>query len=206
MAVTDDFNRADSTDLGVNWSNRKGGSTAFGISTNRCSINVNQDSASFYNAASFATDQYSEMALSSLSGTSNQTGLGVCVRCDTTNLGGGATYVNMYTCVVNTAASNNVTLAKWVADSYTMLAQRTQAWSDGDVLRLEATGSTLKIYRNGSQLGADVTDSALAIGGAGVAHVASFATGFGDNWGGGDLVAGGGSASAAQRMLLLGVG
>lgn len=202
---TDDFNRADNAQLGVNWSNRKGGDTSFGISTNRLSIGLNQDTFSFYNGMSFSSDQYSQMALSSLSGTNDQTGLGVCVRCDTTNLGGGAAYINMYYAVVNTKASLNVTVSKFVADTYTMLSQRTQAWTDGDILRLEAQGSTLRVYRNGTQMGADITDSSISVGAAGVAHGASFATGFGDNWEGGDIAAGGGT-STALRMLLLGVG
>lgn len=201
---TDDFNRTDNTVLGVNWSNRKGGDTSYGISTNRASIGLNQDTTSFYNATVFGTDQYSQVALSGLSGTNNETGLGVCVRCDTTNLGGGTAYNNWYHAVVNTAGSNNVSVAKVVADTYTLLAQRTQAWSDGDILRLEAQGSTLRVYRNGVQLGASITDSSVTTGEPGLAHIASFATGFADNWEGGDIsVAGPGGTS---KMLLLGVG
>lgn len=206
MAGSDDFNRADNTVLGVNWTNRKGGDTSYGISTNRASIGLNQDTASFWNAGSFAADQYSQVALSGLSGTNDQTGLGVCVRCDTTNLGGGAAYINYYHAIVNTAASNNVSVAKFVADAYTLLAQRTQAWSDGDILRLEVQGTTLKVFRNGTQLGANITDSSVSVGAAGLAHLASFATGFADNWAGGDISAGGGAASNAAQMLLFGVG
>ena len=62
----DDFNRGDNTNLGSNWSNRLGGDTAYGISTNRASIGLNQDSASFWNAATFTANQYAEVKLSSL--------------------------------------------------------------------------------------------------------------------------------------------
>jgi len=202
--TTDDFNRADTTTLGLNWTNRKGGDTSYGISTNRASIGLNQDTASFSNVSVFGSDQYSQVALSGLSGTNNETGLGVCVRCDTTNLGGGAPYINYYYAVVNTAGANNVTVAKFVADTYTQLGQRTQAWTDGDILKLEAQGSTIRVYRNGTQLGASFTDSTIAVGQPELAHGASFATGFIDNWEGGDIAVGG--AGATAKMLLMGVG
>lgn len=203
--ATDDFNRANNTVLGVNWTNRHGGDTSFGISSNQGTIGLNQDTASFWNAATFGADQYAQVALYGLSGTNAGSGLGVSLRVRTDNLGGGPTYLDYYTCCVNTAASNNVTLAKYVAGSWSSIATRTQAWSDGDVLRCEVQGTTFRIYRNGAQLGADITDSSHVTGQPGVGHGASFATGTFDNWEGGDLVVGG-AGTTARNLLLVGVG
>ncbi len=186
-SASDSFDRANAATLGANWSNRAGGDTSYSISTNQLGIGLNQDTASFWGPTTFAADHFSQIALTGLSGTSAETGLGVCVRCNPTNLGGGPTQNTYYQAVVNTAATNNVSIAKFVGNTYTLLGQRTQAWANGDILRLEAQGTTLRVYRNGVQLGASITDASIATGQPGVAHIATFATGFGNDWSAGDL-------------------
>lgn len=42
--------------------------------------------------------------------------------------------------------------------------------ANGDTLKLEVTGTTLKVYKNGTQVGADITDSNVSSGQPGVAY------------------------------------
>jgi len=192
VLASDDFNRADSANLGTNWSLRRGND--FTIASNKAVFTTSTpDSAMWYDPIPFPNTQYSQAALSGLSGTTSEAGLGVCVRCDTQAPGTGAPAVTFYGAVVNAAGSNNVSIEKWVANTYTLLAQFTQAWTDGDVLRLSVQGSTLRVYRNGVQIGTDVVDSSITSGSPGIYHAAPFTGGTIDNWegGSGDLVASG---------------
>lgn len=192
MAYTDDFARSDNVDLGANWTPvaSSGNFEIIGGAVRADSGLV--DTAEVYSAGTFADDQYSQAVISSMTtGTGDQTGIGVCVRGDTASK-------SMYWAVVNAAASNNVSVHKFVSGSATLLAQRTQAFSSTDTLKLEITGQdasiVLKVYRNGTQIGADIADSSgshVNTGKAGLAYSSN--TGDQptlDNWEGGDLSGG----------------
>lgn len=197
MAYTDDFARADNTDLGANWT-PVGSVSNFEIIGGAVRADVSTaDTAEVYSAGTFADDQYSQAVISSMTtGTDDQTGIGVCVRGDTASK-------SMYWAVVNAAGSNNVSVHKFVSGAASLLAQRTQAFSSTDTLKLEITGQNasivLKVYRNGTQIGADIADSSgshVNTGKAGLAYSSN--TGDQptlDNWEGGDL------ATAGQALV-----
>lgn|SRR5574341_128517 len=200
VLATDNFNRADNTDLGAAWDPQPGfanpqADRVFNISANTAvPANVAKDSGENYNAVSWPNDQYSQ-AKATMSGTGAEAGVGVSVRCSTTAL-------TCYRVVINKAATNNVSIAKFVAGVYTLLAQRTTTWVDGDIIYLEAQGSTLKVKQNGTQLGADIVDSAIASGRAGIGFSSTMTSASLDDWEGGDFAV----AARAPSMALLGVG
>jgi hypothetical protein len=184
MAVlaTDAFTRANNADLGTAW-DVSTGQGAFAISGNTAISNFVGDAGESYNAITWPDDQYVQAAVTVTGGTTpgGGAGLGVQARAAT-----GAW--TAYRLVVSTAVTNNIELAKFVAAGYTLLGQRTQAWTAGDTLRLEAQGTTLRVLRNGVQLGATFTDSGIASGRGGI--VLSFGdsvAGSLDNFEGGDF-------------------
>lgn len=188
MAYTDNFNRPDSGSLGANWTTMSG-MGSYEVFSNKAQVsNVTVDSCVVYTAGAFADDQYSQAALTTLAGAGAGTGIGVLVRAITAAQ-------TFFWAVVNTAGSNNVSVKKSIAGASTDLATRTQAWTATDILRLEVSGSgaltTLRVYRNGVQLGADIVDSSgthIASGSGGLAYSGNVGANVDeDDWEGGDL-------------------
>lgn len=201
VTATDDFTRANSADLGTNWTPRTGGGHGAGfsiVSNAGAPTSYTSDQCEYYNTGSWTADQYSQAALSGITGTGDQSGIGVAIRISTSD----ATF---YRCVVCNKATNNVSISKWLAGTHTLLGQFTQAWTSGDVLKFEATGSTLKVYRNNVRVGTDITDSSIATGNPGVAYSTTLSAGTIDNWSGGTSVVVP-TVTQASRGLLLGVG
>jgi len=179
VLATDSFTRANNADLGTAWDVPTGGA-AFKVASNAATPTfLESDAMESNNSATWPNDQYAQCAVTVV-GTVSTTGLGPAVRMAT----GALTF---YRCVASHAATNNVELAKFVSGSYTQLALRTQAWTDGDVLRVEVSGTTLKMFRNGTQLGANVTDSSIASGRAGIGYSGAVTSGSLDDWEGGDF-------------------
>jgi hypothetical protein len=99
--------------------------------------------------------------------------------------------------ILNVFGTQDLELIRRVAGVNTTIDTRTQAHADGDTFGLEVTGTgatvTLKIYINGVQVGADVSDSnAARITAAGQTALWSFAANsFMDDFSVDDLSAGG---------------
>lgn len=185
ILASDNFNRADGT-LASPWAVVQAGRN-FLISSNAIVAEfLSQDTCWHYDGGvTWPDDQYSAAKIS-VTG-SGGVGYGVATRAPTS---GTTTH---YRCVVDQGASNNIEFGKKVAGTFTLLANRTTAWTNGDVLKVVSSGSTHQIFQNGVQLGADISDSAIASGKPGMTY-SSTATGGGiDDWEGGDL--GGGSKS-----------
>lgn len=196
VSASDDFTRANSADLGANWTPID--NVGFSISSNTAiPTSYAQDQAEYYSGA-WPANQYSQASLTGISGTSVGTGIGVTCRSSTVA-------ANYYRAIVSNAATNNVEVARVDAGAANVLAQRTAAWTSGDILRLEVSGSTLRVLRNGVQLGADITDSTYASGSAGIAYENTLTAGALDNWSGGSLAVAPGSTPVG-RGLLMGVG
>lgn len=172
--ATDDFNRANSASMGANWTTVTGvnlNANGFDIVSNTAQPALRtMDSMELWNAFSFPNDQYAQAALT-MTGTTTGIGPGVFVRGTT------ATNGPCYRATATKSATNNVEVLRQDATpAYVSLGQRTTTWVDGDVLRLEVQGTTLRVYQNGTQLGADITDSTYASGSAGIVYSASSAT------------------------------
>lgn len=183
MAVyTDDFNRADSGNLGGNWNN-PGSQTNFAISSNAAIPGNNADDCcNRYSAGTFTDDQYSQIVLTAVGAGTGSSGGGLALRCATDDS------ETFYRVVQSTSASNNVTIGKFVGGAFTQLVQFTQVFSNGDTMRFQVAGTQLEVLRNGVSIGT-FSDGSIASGQAGVAYSSTSTGVILDTWEGGDYVA-----------------
>jgi hypothetical protein len=173
MAVSDDFNRGVG-DVGTNWTSQTGGLAV--NATAKCqgtsAGNYNQ---SFYNAAAFADNQYSQAVASS-----GATGYGgVQVRASGTGASRNGYYVlygasgSRISKVVNGTITDLVS-AGGIADPAT-----------NDVVKITALDATITVFYNGVQQGSSQTDSTLTSGSPGIITFDGGAEL--DDWEGGDV-------------------
>lgn len=196
--ATDNFNRANSTDLGVNWDRN---TQLIQVNINLCEVfNGTLDAVETWNANTFDPDQFSQITLIDFNGigANNLSGVGVGVRWSS-----GTTQTG-YWFVANEHLTLGASIVKRIGGVSTTLAQANVNWSEGDVIRLEAEGNLLRGKRNGSVVLEVAADPAIV----GIRPAICMAKGFVkraqlDNWSGGDLVEGppGGIFLMAQGML-----
>lgn len=191
---SDNFNRADSgasSGWGANWINyQEGAATNSGseILSNHARITTSFTlRTAKWNGGAVGADQFSQATM--FAG-SLDSGEYVAVR--------KADGSNFY--AAGRLNATTIRLSKYVADVQTTLDTQTVVVIDGDVLRLEVSGTTLNFYVNGVLGIGPITDSDLASGQPGIR---STNTTDWDDWSGGDLSAG---AAHTPNLLLLGVG
>lgn len=182
VLATDNFNRADASPIGAPWTTQIG-SQAMKIVSNACTpVSTSMDCGAYNTSASWPNDQYSQCKVTATGGASADLGIGPAVRCSTSA-------TTFYRAVWNGAATNNITLTKAVAGSYTLIWTRTATISAGSVLRIEAQGTAIRVFVNGTQVGASTTDSSITSGSAGVQYSSAITTASLDDWEGGDFSA-----------------
>jgi len=178
--ATDPFTRGNAANLGANWTIQTT-KIAIPIVSNAASLTepVN-DGAEAYTAIAWPNDQYSQANLTS----GSQGSPGVAVRLQT-----GANTV--YWVSIDHEATLNAAVLKFVTGSATALSNITNAYTDGDLFRLEVQGSTLVVKQNGTTVGGlGASDSAITSGNAGLYYNAAGAgatTSTWDYWEGGDF-------------------
>ena len=175
--ATDNFDRADNLDLGANWTPTTGRSLQIVSNHVEPTLLATGDDESF-TGRSWAVDHYSRANLTA-TGTMDLSGVGISVRSQ-------APIRTYYDCVANKAASNNISIGKEDSDNFTLLAQVTETWSDGDEFTLAVSGAGILAY-HGSTLIATATDSALTTGEPGIRYSAVLTAGTIDNWEGGNF-------------------
>lgn len=170
LPATDDFNRADALDLGANWTN----STSYDagakirIVSNTASVSGSaRGPSAYWNADSFTADHYSQCVL----GTAPD--VGPAVRIATNQ-----SYV---------ISGSNHTLSKVTNGTSFSTLQTLPSMAVGDTIKLTVEGSTLKVYKNGSQTGTNQTDATFSTGNPGLWGW----TGAMDDWEGGNMGAAG---------------
>lgn len=179
---TDAFTRANETPLAGNWTTVTS-DTAFNLASNAVTYsNVNNDAAAYRNDITPSADQYSQLALTVTGIGGGGQGFGVCCRA--------STVARTYYRLVADHSATNVELGARVAGVFSTIWTRAQAFTNGDVLRVEVQGTTLRAYINGVQIGADVTDTAIASGRFGIAYSSVLTSATGDDWEGGDFASG----------------
>jgi hypothetical protein len=197
LAVTfsDNFNRSDGA-IGANWSTISTMSEMV-ISSNTVTNN-NPGSAfsgSFYSAGSFSgSDQYSEAVIAVVS-TDAFNGSGVAIRASGAASG--------YLAMTSSHASHGVRLQR-AGTGWVDIDTAEPRPANGDVLRLEVSGSTVLVKLNGTTR-ITYNDGTPLTGGA--PGVFSFLYGSMDDWSGGD--SSGGDPPGAKPLCLrslLGVG
>ena len=163
---TDNFNRADNTDLGSVW-DVNSTQIRFGIVSNTAqpsTLSVG-DCQETYNGATMPDDQWAE-GLLTMTGTVAGHGPGLVLRASST--------VNtFYRLDCNHAASGNIRIAKNVAGVFTSLATFTSAWTNGDKFTFAIAGYKLSVFKNDVLIGS-VTDggSSIASGKVGIFNAA----------------------------------
>jgi hypothetical protein len=177
VLATDTFTRADQNPISGNWTTCSGQGGLRLLTTAIAHIDSGTDGCIYYNAVTPNNDQYSQAVMTRGSDTTAGNGSGMCV---TVRQATGAN--SLYDVCVNAAATLNVTLAKRVTGSYTAIWSRTATFADGDILKLSVTGTTLKVFVNGVQVGADSTDSALTSGRCGIAYSSNSVGATADSW------------------------
>ena len=195
LPATDAFTAANGTALTVysaNWSNVQG---AFAINTNAVHCNDSSDSSARWNADTFNNDQYSQATVAAIT---SGTYIGVSVR----NSNSAA---NWYTFVGD--GGDGSYLEKH-APGTTQLGSKGAVFSTTQVVRLEASGSTITPKINAVTLnppGAQ-TDSTYASGYAGVSGAGTSTGSRVDSWEGGNLAGAGVTYSQLERDIGRGVG
>lgn len=190
--ASDNFNRANQTGLGANWTQFTA-QPQFNISSNTAvpaDISTNDD-FNFYSAVSFPNDQYSKMQAT----VSDSTGFGPgnVVRCNNTSGGNFYRYVTRH-------SGTNAIFDKQVNGTYTTVSNFTgPAWNDGDTWQVNVVGTTLTWLLNGVSQRTD-TDSAVTSGSPGISVSTAVTSASIDNWEGGTF------GGVLLTRTLLGVG
>jgi hypothetical protein len=173
---TDDFT-ASADPLGGSWTTITGQGAMRSVVGIVEPSNSTGDAGSVYSGGTFATNQWCEADITTLGTGGGGQGIGLAVRAVTNSF---------YRLVMDGSGSSNMELGKIVNGSFTSLATRTVTYVDGQVLRLEVSGTTLKIIYNGSQVGATVSDNAILSGKPGLAYSSLATSSELDNWKAGD--------------------
>jgi hypothetical protein len=185
---TDNFNRA-GPGLGGNWTQTTSENTLV-IASNHIEFgSAGSDAGNLYTGSAFANDQYSQLTLPVIAtaGGGVGTGIGVGVR----EANGARTYYRVVCCAAGTE------LGKVVSGSFTSLGTDSTAWADGDIVRLEVSGTSITVKRNGATIGGlTTTDGDIGSGSASMKYSsAASGTPTADDWDGGDITAGSSSVS-----------
>lgn len=195
LPASDTFTAADSTGLEVyntSWS-EMGGANSFRINTNAVYPSGANDFGARWNADTFNDNQYAQLTIVAISVGPM---IGPAVRCSSS--------ANSYYEFYSDSGSSQV--AKMVAGTWTQLGSNGAAAAVGNVLRIEADGTTITPKVDGSTSGIGVqTDSALTSGYGGLGGYDAGTGMRGDNWEAGNL-GGGSPARLAATRALLGVG
>jgi hypothetical protein len=173
----DNFNRANGA-LGSNWTSFLPSSSfvAPTITGNQIVGNTaTKQNYAFWNANNFLADQFTQFTATS-SSTGGPDSVVTTLRMSAS---GG------YACSANGASSGGIYTVN-SSGTFTSLAAATVAYAAGDVLRCEAKGTTITLYKNGvSQISA--TDSTFASGAPGFGVYNNGSGAQLDNWSGGNL-------------------
>jgi hypothetical protein len=170
--VTDNFNRADGA-LGSNWSAGPSFTAPTIVSNVGSSANDSAWHVAHWNTSvnTFVNDQYSEATV--LDGSAVTTFAGVIVRHQPSTSSGYFAFPN----------GGSIKLYRLDSGSFNLLNTLGSGITDGSVIRLEITGTTLNVKVNGTSVGT-FTDTNYSSGSPGIA---SYSSGRLDNWTGGPI-------------------
>lgn len=164
MSVTDNFNRADGVGLGANWTEMANGCE---ILSNQ--FKYNGGTGALYSGSYWSANGWNANQTSQITKKNSNSYLAPMVRCSGSGSGRNGYFF-----------FDNASIQKVVAGSATNLAGGT-ATVNGDVMKLDVTGTTLTAYVNGSS-SFSTTDSSLSSGSAGLGGYPGGADILGDDW------------------------
>lgn len=181
--ATDDFNRADSTGLGANWTTVPSNGGGF-VRSNTFSSTTDDPVAAFYNGVTWPANQYAQCKILTPLSTGGDNGGGPMVRA------GSLTNTAYFTL----AHSTGLQIYAVVAGSYNEIGNDSTVPTNNQLLYLEANGSAqvLKLAGVTKITGADVL---IASGNAGIFGAYENNATLLDDWEGGDLTGGAAATS-----------
>lgn len=166
LPASDTFTGTNNNPLSGSWTTLAGGWKIFHNAAEATAAGLN---AAMWNADSFGADQYSQAAITSSGGA---WGGGVAVRLAATR---------GYYCQINSTLTDIEIRRMDAAASSTLLTTISGLTiADGDVIRLEVSGSTLTLKQNGTTRGT-TSDGTYASGSAGLFSQNANGAGI-DNW------------------------
>lgn len=193
--ATDDFNRADGA-VGSNWSyirlsSWQGATPNVGSNVLRGrAIGLNHQVIRWNGAGSFSDDQYAKIELGGMGWFGIDYMVGAVVRCSADTDANADYYAFLVIDDQPNGGNKTCKLVKRINGTETVIATvTTTSWTNGDTVELEAEGTTLRIFKNGTQIGSDYTGQTdLTTGKPGILIGGDLAGPPGpDNWEGGDV-------------------
>lgn len=209
--ATDTFTRADGT-LGSDWTRLVPGST----STPQVFSNAVTGSqitpypcAVWSGAGTFSNDQYAQCTIGGMANQTDPYRVGVLLRASTA-IDASRTYYQCTLSIMSTSggSSNTVRISVVASNTLTELANQTNVtWTNGDTFLADVVGTTITVYRNGTQV-LQTTDSTYSTGKPGLVAAAGFQNGIGtlDNWEGGSVTTSGSLFRSSPGGNLSGLG
>lgn len=190
--ITDDFNRANSNDVGTTWDVQTG-QGRFGIVSNAVSpASIGSDSAETYNGIVWPNDQWAQAAVTTSGGANAGRGGGVGVRMAAAAMTG-------YQVVINEGGSANLTVYKFVATVFGAITTYTVTYTAGGIILVEVIGTTITTSYQGIVIGS-VIDSSIASGRGGIAFSSTTVSTSVDNWSGGGYILDAQTGVRSRRM------
>lgn len=177
--ATDNFNRPDETPLAAPWGVSNGGSGgSCNLVSNAVTAPLASDKFIYHGSSVTSPDQYAQWLYASAITNDDW---GPAVRINNT---GGDRHGYWYSVYQGGLDGLN----KYVASAFTHVEDWYQAAGAGDTVRIEASGSTISGYLNGSQVsGSPATDTSLTAVGVGAGAFVFQTGGSIDDFDGGDL-------------------
>lgn len=157
--ATDNFNRANSTGMSnASWTTASGANASANIVSNEAACVSGDICSNYYNAVVLPNAQYVKCVIGSVVETVTDNGAGPMARMATGAQTG-------YLVQGNT---HETRLYKAVAGAFTQLGSDGPAVTTGDVLEIDANGTSLTVFKNGTAIcGTPVTDSSITSGNGG---------------------------------------
>jgi chitodextrinase len=163
----DNFNRANALDLGISWgagyTDQGGANTNLQIVGNRVrATTASRDATETYTGVALLNNQWAQVTLATVTGTRAMAPR-LLLR-----VGAPGTKSGYEFALGRGGIGFTSRIGRWNAGVFTQLAaENSTVWAAGDVLRAEADGTTLRLYRNNG-LVLVTTDATIASGRAGI--------------------------------------
>lgn len=194
--ATDNFNRADGA-IGSDWSYIRlsswQGNPPHVVSNALAgrALGTNHQVVRWNGAGSFSDDQYAKIALGGMGWFGTDYMIGAVVRCSADTDANADYYAFLVIDDQTNGGNKTCKLVKRINGTETVIDTiTTTSWTNGDTVELEAEGTTLRIYKNGTQIGSDYTSqSDLSTGKPGILIAGDLAgPPAAQDWEGGDVV------------------
>lgn len=183
--ASDNFNRADNTTLGANWTDLE---SEWGISSNQAyqaNSTVNAVAIALWASSSntFSANQFSQVTCN-FSGTTFSTSCGVTLRFT------GASFATQTGYICSTDGTTSTIYRQDAGPTYNSVNSAPQAIASGDVIRCDISGSAITFARNGTTV-VTGTDSTYGSGQPGIeTYGPTLNVFFFDDWSAGPISAG----------------